>query len=417
MSKLNCDILLLIFKELHYANIEGSVVISNVINTLYRCLLVNKTWCKLIIPILWEGILGDLIFRREISCYNIIISHLPNEAKELLKDTSDISIITPQINYIRFCKYLDLHYLNKLRDYLNIKTEELQQVLITKYILFQNSNIAFNNKSLLLEGLTKICKSIKKLDLVGVNWSSEILKLILKLIKAQNNLNNIICREEKNSEALLREFVNISNNNLTSLSVRFYRKTNWDYMKNLSLPKLKFLSVISISTKTLANLIESTKGSLAEIDIFNIYEDDYDNRYVQSIYQNCPNLRYLNLPLSPLLFPPMSELEILLTSCQCLGGLVISNYYTDLGKLLKILTKSSPASLFRFKFCIPDNLESETLELFFENWKGRHPILLQTRDHKFDHLTIIQKYIDEGIIKSHDKYDNGNIFEAFEWIR
>ena len=43
MEKLNVDCLILIFNELRADN-----------NSLYSCLLVNKEWCHLVVPILWE---------------------------------------------------------------------------------------------------------------------------------------------------------------------------------------------------------------------------------------------------------------------------------------------------------------------------------------------------------------------------
>jgi hypothetical protein len=50
-------------------------------------------------------------------------------------------------------------------------------------------------------------------------------------------------------------------------------------------------------------------------------------------------------------------------------------------KLLKILARSLPISLSKFKFCSKEmsNL-LEALPLFLNNWKDRHPILLQTYD-------------------------------------
>jgi len=44
MSNLNKDVLYLMFEEL-----------QNDEKTLYSCLLVSKTWCEVIIPILWKN--------------------------------------------------------------------------------------------------------------------------------------------------------------------------------------------------------------------------------------------------------------------------------------------------------------------------------------------------------------------------
>ncbi|RIA88514.1 hypothetical protein C1645_826245 [Glomus cerebriforme] len=48
----------------------------------------------------------------------------------------------------------------------------------------------------------------------------------------------------------------------------------------------------------------------------------------------------------------------------------------DWSKFFEILTKSSPTSLFKFKFY--KSAEIESFKTFFDNWKDRQPMLLQT---------------------------------------
>src|SRR5688572_6175357 len=106
MVKLNEDVLLLILKEVQNEN-----------NSLYPSLLVNKTWCKIIIPILWKDPWKCLIKKKEESRFNVIISHLSNEAKERLK-ILNINLPSmqqkPLFDYISFCRYLDLYKLESI---------------------------------------------------------------------------------------------------------------------------------------------------------------------------------------------------------------------------------------------------------------------------------------------------------------
>src|SRR3954451_6067612 len=75
MSKLNKDVLFLIFQKLQICK-----------NTLHSCLLVNKTWCEIIVPILWKDPWTWLPEqKKKESQFNVIISHLSNEAKENLR--------------------------------------------------------------------------------------------------------------------------------------------------------------------------------------------------------------------------------------------------------------------------------------------------------------------------------------------
>src|SRR3954454_13775995 len=97
MSKLNGDVLYLITREL-----------QNDKNTLYSCLLVNKTWCEIIIPILWKNPWKD---GNEKFLFNIIFSYLSDELMNKLRQ--DINLVLtnsykrPLFDYISFCKHLN----------------------------------------------------------------------------------------------------------------------------------------------------------------------------------------------------------------------------------------------------------------------------------------------------------------------
>ena len=65
-------------------------------DALRSCLLVNRFWCEVSVPILWTSIQN----------HNTLISCLPNESKEIL-NKNDIILSTPNskpplFNYISF---------------------------------------------------------------------------------------------------------------------------------------------------------------------------------------------------------------------------------------------------------------------------------------------------------------------------
>src|SRR2546430_12700404 len=78
MSKLNRDVLYLIFE-----NFQDDK------KTLHTCLLINKTWCEIIVPILWKNPWKFLKKEKEKMLFNIIISHLSDELKNNLKIQSN----------------------------------------------------------------------------------------------------------------------------------------------------------------------------------------------------------------------------------------------------------------------------------------------------------------------------------------
>jgi hypothetical protein len=144
MEKLNIDCLILIFNELRADN-----------KSLYSRLLVNKEWCHLIVPILWEKY--PCYFNHEEKFSNTILSCLPTSSKQLLFDNDielPLTILSksPTFNYVSFCKFLSAStiniiinmvfkkkFLNKVTNY--SKKRNLLEQEIYKLFINQCKNI------------------------------------------------------------------------------------------------------------------------------------------------------------------------------------------------------------------------------------------------------------------------------------
>src|SRR3954453_3288350 len=88
-------------------------------NSLHSCLLVNKEWCNIVVPILWKeySLHGENSQNEKL--FNTILSCLPSSSKQLLfyndiKLPSTILLKTPLFNYIRFCKFPKTDFINKI---------------------------------------------------------------------------------------------------------------------------------------------------------------------------------------------------------------------------------------------------------------------------------------------------------------
>ena len=99
------------------------------------------------------------------------------------------------------------------------------------------------------------------------------------------------------------------------------------------------------------------------------------------------------------------ELKKLLINCQYLNGLVIGSYCKkfnwDYFFESEILTVLSPPSLYKFKFICNGYklIELESLKLFFDNWMGRHPMLLHIMHKDVEKYSdFIEEYKAKGII-------------------
>ncbi|GES99168.1 hypothetical protein GLOIN_2v813753 [Rhizophagus clarus] len=426
MRPLNDDLLLQILKELEYER-----------KTLHSCLLVNRTLCVMAVPILWRNLKPNSLTANSYDMlFNMIISHLSEESRDVLKNL--ITFTTYQrllFNYISFLKYFNFYLLERgisskmikgsniaiirnelLKLFIN-KDTKLTHISIDDYDYqlhlmpgaecclskLKSFNCVTDISQNILEGLARICKSIKKISLhVNVGHSVIYNNGIFKLIEIQNNLNDfslVNCSGLKNvlfnksleasliKHANTMQYLVISWNptmrflsrfvNLLSLQMRNYRYRGSENLENLNLsfPLLKVLQITGeYPFNIIINIIENTTGNLSEINI--VYNGDNNKKLIQSIYQKCPNLRYLQLLLSNDSSSFISEFENLLVNCQSLKGLSISmnddfNAFSW-DKFFIILAESAPASLFKFKFR-PN--KSEDLELFFDNWKNRNPML------------------------------------------
>ncbi|RIA92264.1 hypothetical protein C1645_820952 [Glomus cerebriforme] len=475
MSKLNIDVVYLIFQEFKDDK-----------KTLCSCLLVNKTWCEIIIPILWKNPWKLLKEEEENLLLNVIISHLSDESRNNL--SQDINFLTksyqkPLFNYISFCRHLNFTRIVSIIDKLLFFNDHNKLTIKNEiFNLFINENTKFSHLYIpcqfnyqihlipgakrclseieflscstrinddVLTGLTEIINSIKGLELIIEEDDNNYIE-IARLIETQKKLLNInliprkpyITLDEPFFKIVEKSLIKHANTiqqfelisqpskeflsyfvNLKTLELRNGSCVIWNCLENLSLPSLQILRARRIWIKSLASLIENTSGSLVEIKIDYISHDGISNkRIIQAIYKNCPNLKYLKLVF---INNNILELKNLLIRCQHLNGLffMASNWSTfDWDSLFTILTESSPTSLFKFKFsiCSGKLIDLESLKLFFDNWKGRRPMLLQFTHSKskVEFFHLLNKYKLEGVIKKYDYYNSEfeRPCEDFEWI-
>ncbi|RIA86064.1 hypothetical protein C1645_780503 [Glomus cerebriforme] len=220
MAKLTHDCLYIVFEEL-----------ENDINTLYSCLLVNRTVCETVVPILWRN---PWKFCRNASIYKLkrlyypIISLLPADSKLLLIN-NDINLFNPfspkpLFNYISFFKTLNAndvdHMIKDLTELTHIKFNPNNKILLGQEVMKMIMNFSSHLRILLLHkcnvkefytfpgakeclknivklectinlepsvyhGLAKICRNIKYLFVNNCIRDNEG---IAALIEAQKNL-------------------------------------------------------------------------------------------------------------------------------------------------------------------------------------------------------------------------------------
>ncbi|CAB5214969.1 unnamed protein product [Rhizophagus irregularis] len=222
---------------------------------------------------------------------------------------------------------------------------------IVKYILFLKLSVA--KKLVKVSFLTSYDEGAHDILFCEVLENS--------LIKHANTIQHFKITKQPTTQ-ILSYLINLRGLELAS---DFYNE-KWHCLENLSTHFLQILRARRVSIKPLARLIENTSGYLTEFTINNEGGNTLNNRII--IQAICKNLKYLKLSLRS---ANILELEKLLINCQYLEGLYILKIDAiDWGNLFEILAKSSPSSLFKFKFCFScTKVEIESLKLFFDNWK------------------------------------------------
>ncbi|GES93356.1 hypothetical protein GLOIN_2v1671856 [Rhizophagus clarus] len=459
--------------------------------SLHSCLLVNRSWCEVAVPILWK-IPGRIILsskKAEDRLFNVIVLHLSKESRVILKEQGVTFAETyqqPLFNYINFWRHLNLRLLEEMlsRNLGNSSSLTVSMIKLdllslfinknTKFISLyipENSNWEINNiswaeqcfsdlKNLccddimnqnILKELTKISESIKKL-ICDISKNSKNISGIVRLIEAQKNLNevNIFCNDGEIvkiiEELLIKKAITIQylrlswepaakffshflNLKILEIDTPFFFRRPINYANSnqeKSLPTLKILKGNLSSYMILMRLIKSANVHLTTISIrycSTFYGDNEVRELIQTIYQNCPNLRYIKVPFKR---SNLIDFEKLLVNSKYLDGLVIDTVKLDINcrDLFKILLRSSSLNLFKIKFTF-DRIKFKLLKSFLVNWKGRQPMLLQINfvnfidtpqeSNKKRLMSLIEEYKKKGIVKKFD-LNQHEIFEEFEWV-
>ncbi|GBB89116.1 hypothetical protein RclHR1_01580017 [Rhizophagus clarus] len=481
MSYLVEDCLIIIFNELRKKP-----------SSLYSCILVNKYWCHVAMPILWEDPFelfnGGSSSRHKL--YNLIISLLPTPSKRLLLDNNIIELPIqessnqPLFNYINFSSQVPSNFIDdmiklliKKEDGFNIIKETSQKYLLEREVYklfvsnceniihfnwqtrqplsqFQGASTCFSQlRSLIIDlqfvtsielfAMAQICQNIEELsvfecydDIPGLIWFIDTQKNLLSLSlyfksdeKQCLQLSEVIKRKASTlrkfsiepliisiSPKFLPSLINLQHLELKNIyghdndRMDIFKEYEWAYSLSLaSFPNLQYLETAFLPFSKECDLIEKSNGSILDIDICrmnnNIEGIGYNKKLIKVISTNCPNIERLNIEIE---IENLCGIREVLINCLRLIKLQLSITNNEdkcaCDELLEILVEFSPKTLYKLTFCTNFIFTPDGLKNFFENWKGRKPLILNTHSCTGNYLTddykmIIGKYLGEGVIK------------------
>ncbi|RIA99404.1 hypothetical protein C1645_869974 [Glomus cerebriforme] len=388
-----------------------------------------------------------------------------NLLTKTLKEEEDYFLIKQEIFkiFINKCsaiKYLDLKLTER---YYQASHDDVSNYQLYKFPGAKNCFLEItefhcdaNIDSSIFYGISEICKLIQKIYVYQLYDNPGLIKLIKvqknlkkfkytasKFIKHRvNEFKGIGKALENNSKNLLHfkamedlygnglipkmlsKFQNLEKLIIFRLCYCFMQYEIEQQLSFTSFPKLKVLHIQDASIYTVKKIIEKTEGNLIKLAIYDVEYDKNcnDNPFkdlIKTIYQNCPNLKFLRLEIRNNV---LNDFEKLLINCNQLEGLVFEHcrwelYFIDVGKnLLNLLAKSSSINLCNFKFYHGWKFTHHFLNLFFEIWKernGRIPLrFYMVGTNKF--LSTFEKFKNEGIIEKYEDIDE-IYFKCFEW--
>ncbi|PKC02189.1 hypothetical protein RhiirA5_425605 [Rhizophagus irregularis] len=383
MSKLNGDILYYIFNDLYYSINRKDK------QSLHSCLLVNKLWCEVMIPILY----GD------------------NSIK-FLKDKSTIGANFKKqkltFNYIRFCKYLDdIYYIFSNRS--SLLKEEIYKLFISEcssikslcmdmldYPIYQypGVNISLSNlyeldcnikEQNFYHELAQICRSIEKIRIL-IHEHDELDGLV-ELIEKHKQIK-YICISESGENKIIAQALEKHANSiiLFSIAVRtsflyflFPKLINLQFLKiydgplihsrsnklfnnmiNESYYDLQILELKYVSLDVVINIIQNTNGNLLKVYITFADDRNQTTKYNQAIHKYCLNIKYVTVYLNT--YETLEELENIFIKCHHLEEIDIDG---DIFNIYKFLSSIKSAPLTLNKILLPCRyFDDESIKLF-----------------------------------------------------
>ncbi|CAB4468570.1 unnamed protein product [Rhizophagus irregularis] len=408
ISKLLTETLIQIFNELE-------------LDELFSCILVNREWCKIVVPILWSDPW------KNIDIYVVFntkyIGH-GNIKKYILLISTYISCLSDDdrnnLKLFEKCKKLN-HFglLNPYGENINYRFDKIFNdddddsfIINNNGSLVENKNIFKNITSFQCDGnlqplilfkLGNICKLIQDIKIDNISQDNEgiayliksqksIQKLFLgfyydtpksgfikieKVLKGIDSLNQLIlsgrfplslnlfskCSKLQELELLLNE----SNNGME------------EFVRN-KFPELRYLKICfrKLSAGQLSLLINNTQGKIEKIFIIGckIIDPENSNIFKNSIINKCSNLRELALYVEPIgdFLPPLSDLfqQCIHLEFIILNGSKFNETYDfgqDLMEVIQYIPKNLKYILVPNNFCSNKDLLKEFGELVKEQFK------------------------------------------------
>ncbi|CAB5393850.1 unnamed protein product [Rhizophagus irregularis] len=248
------------------------------------------------------------------------------------------------------------------------------------------------NQSLASEkllGMAQICQNIENLK---IWYYGRDIPGLIEFIDNQKNLQSLFLYGEE------------------------YKQKLQKYLSIASFPRLQYLKVHFLPYHDVCKLIENSHENIKEISTWSHFkEKDDSTKLFRVIAKNCPKIESLEADIQ--LRNLLSGLKEIFLNCNKLRKLFLSNNENGdvhdneiiCDEVLNVLSNYSSKTFEEFSFNSNWYFSVNGLQNFFESWRGKKPIKFVThfdkcRQFTEEHIKIVKKYYDEGVIDKETKY-------------
>ncbi|GBB98243.1 hypothetical protein RclHR1_03180008 [Rhizophagus clarus] len=368
MEKLNVDCLVLIFNELRESK-----------KSLYSCILVNREWCHLVVPILWSNYQYILREKSRKKFSNTILSCLPTSSKQLLFDNaislpSTVFSKPPTFNYVSLCKFLRVEIIDNIIrvvllkqgiskniDYLQ-KRELLEQE-IYKLFISQCKNIkeliwrTSQHLALFPGALTCFSQLYSlNIDLHYVNSDN-----LYEMAQICKNLGELVIDNCSQDNPGLIFLIDIQRN-LKSVSFNFLiKKGTCEGLSNAIARKGCAINNLSLDN-SIDIISHSFLTSLINLKYLTIYDDCESIEGIKEFHKflansRLPNLQFLSIEIDLLCFKELATLiENTKGNISCISVYTYNKSVESTGMLLKAIYNHCPKIENLATYIVPSDL-------------------------------------------------------------
>ncbi|CAB5182293.1 unnamed protein product [Rhizophagus irregularis] len=288
--------------------------------TLHSCILVNRLWCRLAIPLLWEDPFS-IRFPKNYRFIEIYLCNLSDDDKTRLNKYVIHSGLFPSntlFNYPKFIQHLDTYKVSdsiKTWASTNLPTSHIVNfitelivsfgVIIKNYeefecfdaafeLILQNTNFVHNIKSLTLDFDSKITDNITKfLEFLCSNCNS--ISSLYFLLPIINYYHPII---EKNLSQMIKlqknlKKISFSHNCPLSLLLSLKNPNCTNTLNTIIFYSIDFKNINVLLNESLEPLIQRSGNCLENFNINN-YKSQ---QLLQSLKLYCRNIKFLSIEL------------------------------------------------------------------------------------------------------------------------